>query len=935
MSRVRETMSLAGDWRFALDGGNLGMSQKWFARELAESILLPGTTDEAKKGEFVDERCEDRLSRVWRWIGPAWYQRTVKVPKRWRGKRITLMLERTKDSQVWVDSHWAGADDSLSTPHEFDLSDHLTPGKHTLTILVDNAKLPPVGLCHQVDERTQTNWNGIVGRIELTATDRVWIEDAQAYPDVAGRAVRVGLKIGNIAKWQGLVDVRVKAERVGSAETVSIKPGKAAVKVDRLMTEASVQVKLREDVPLWDEFDRSMIRLTVEMTAGAGKRRLRDAVSMTFGLREFAARQGRFLINDRPLLLRGKLDCALFPLTGYAPMDKAEWLRLLGIAAAYGINHYRFHTWCPPEAAFEAADELGIYFQIELPNKREITEPSTRDYSPPAEAYETLEELRGDAGPPAVRTAYLRREGERILQTYGNHPSFVMMTLGNELGGDVAVMDGLCDHLRSLDTRHLYAKGSGHFHWDIKYRPGDDFWVTRGTVEGAKGAVRGASWETQLHVDHKPPSTTVDYHAAVHGVPVPVIGHEMAQYEVYPDYREIKKYTGVTRARNLEMFRQRLKDAGMLDLAPKFMKASGALSVICHREEVEAALRTRGFGGFHMLDLQDFSGQGTALVGMLNVFMESKGLISPRQWREFCCETVPLLWMTKYTWTNDETFRAQIRVAHYGNEDFENQSITWKLADGKTVIAQGQTRQMTMPTGEVTQVDLLSAELKGVKKASKLSLTLALKGTKYRNRYDVWVYPAKARVAKSKAVIETRSFNRKVKAALAAGERVLLMPAPGTVKRTVASAFQSSFWSPMFRNKPGRLSPLGKQTPGVQGLLLDPDHPLFADFPTEFHSNWQWWQMVKHSQLLILDETPHTYRPIVQMIDGFDRNHKLGLVCEAKVGRGSLLICGIDLPGLQAHPEARQLLAGLRRYVSGKDFKPEHELDEELIRRIV
>ncbi len=931
---MREVIDLSGEWRVALDPENEGIREGWHCRELSETLALPGTTDEAKIGEFVDEQCDNRLSRIWRWIGPAWYQKTVTIPKRRKDKHIVLFLERTKDSQVWVDGNWMGSDDSLSTPHEFDLSDALNPGRHTITLLIDNAKLPPVGPCHQVDERTQTNWNGIVGRIELLATEKIWIDDLQAYPDVERGSVRVEASIENATRWSGHVDVSVHAEVIGREKEFPIESQLFVVRPEGQTTKAVCELPLPDDIPLWDEFDRSMIRLTMETKARPRARWVCDSVSITFGMRQFSAARGQLVMNRRPLFLRGKNDAALFPLTGYAPMDEEEWLRLLGIAADWGINHYRFHSWCPPEAAFVAADKLGIYFQVELPNKRGITEPDNQDYSPPREAYETLDELVGDAGPPAVRTAYLTREGERILKAYGNHPSFVMMTLGNELGGDEAVMKGICDHFRSLDSRHLYAMGTGHFHWDVKYREGDDFWVTCETSPGQP--TRGASFQARhpCHVDNQPPSTTVDYSSALQGVPVPVLGHEMAQYEVYPDYSEIKNYTGVLRARNLEIFRERLEAAGMLNQAVDFLKASGALSVICHREDVEAALRTPGFGGFQMLDLQDFSGQGTALVGMLNVFMESKGLITPKEWREFCCETVPLLLMTRYTWTNDETFCGRIQIAHYGPDDLANSTVEWQVKDGKRLLARGETRRLHIPTGSVTEIDLISAELKSVRKAQKLTVSLKVKGTIYRNNYDLWVYPANIKTTSPDGIVVARSFSRKVQSDLAEGKRVLLIPRPDNIKRSVGGAFQTSFWCwPMFRQ--AALNAGVEIAPGTLGPLCDPRHPLFKDFPTEFHGNWQWWHLLKNGRPLILDDTPPGYRPILQMVDNFARNHRLGLICEARVGKGKLLICSIDLPSLREHPEARQLSAGLQRYAASRDFKPSQELEPGLIQTIV
>ena len=971
MATSENTLSLAGTWRFKLDPQNQGIKQRWFNKKLPDTISLPGTTDEAGYGEVTNEACADRLSRLYRWIGPAWYQQEVDIPAAWKNKKVFLFLERTKNSQVWVDEKWTGSDDSLSTPHEFDLSKLLTPGKHTITILIDNAKLPPVGPCHQVDERTQTNWNGILGKITLTASEPIWIQSLQAYPNAAERKIQVKATIINETNWSGAADFIWKAEFLGK-KAPAIPAVESGTLLRERVTQTAATIGIPDSICCWDEFNPALLRVTLETKAMPVATWRQDTCSVVCGLRNFATDRGQFVINGRPTYLRGRVDSAIFPLTGYAPMEKQEWMRLLSIAKSYGLNHYRFHSWCPPEAAFAAADELGMYLLAELPNKREITAPDNKDYRPPAEAYETLDELEGDGGPPAIRTAYLLREGERILKAYGNHPSFVMLTLGNELGGDESVMKGICDHFRSIDNRHLYAMGSGHFHWDIGRREGDDFWVTRGTSR--KRPVRGASFESNLHIDHQAPSTTVEYGSAIQGVPIPVITHENGEFEVYPDYREIKKYTGVLRARNFEIFRERLKAAGMLNQARDFLKASGALSVICHREDIEACLRTAGHGGFHLLDLMDFSGQGTALVGILDAFMDSKGLISPAAWRAFCCETVPLLWMTKYTWTNTETFHGRIRIAHYGPKDFIQKHLTWTITANKKVVAKGQTRTMDIPTGNVTDVDLFSADLSGIKKAEKLQVTIAIPGTPYKNSYDIWVYPditiqqdlgsgrkglrpskmsyehggrqslAAAKglknlqgqniIAAPKGVTVTRSLNRKVQTDLEAGATVLLLTRPGALKRTVRMAFQTGFWSPMFRIG-NKKTPDGKQFPGTQGILLDPKHPLFKDFPTEFHSNWQWWQLVKHCDPMILNDTPHKFRPVVQVIDGFDRNHKLGLILEAKVGKGRLIVCTIDVMGLQKHPEARQLLKCLYAYADGATQKPLQELSPQIIKTIV
>lgn len=613
-------------------------------------------------------------------------------------------------------------------------------------------------------------------------------------------------------------------------------------------------------------------------------------------------------------------------------MDKDGWRRVLTIVKSWGLNHVRFHSWCPPEAAFAAADELGIYFQVELPNK-----------SSAFKAPESAEAAQGNIdylAVPATSTNvslydYARREGELISRHFGNHPSFVMFTLGNELGRNPAMFE-LVSRFRASDPRHLYAQGTGNMHWAPSLAEGDDFWVT--CLTDRKLPVRGSFFPADFpdgHIDSCPPSTLVDYGKSINEVPAPVISHEVGQYEVAPDFREISEYTGVLKARNLEIFRDRLKGANMLNLSGDFVRASGALATICYREEIEATLRTPGLGGFQLLDLQDFPGQGTALVGMLNVFMESKGLIEPEQWRQFCSETVPLFLMEKYTWTTNEIFTGEIKIAHYGATDIPDARVTWSITDGAgSVIASGALGLLTIKQGGVFPVGRICAPLDQVKAPGKLQLTLAIVGTAYKNSYDLWVYPPKVDTTPPANVNIADRLDAATQKHLSGGGKVLLFPRPDELKRCVRGAFQTDFWCwPMFAKAAQQR---GLEPPaGTQGFLCDPHHPALAEFPTEFHSNWQWWWLVKNSRPIILDETPADYRPIIQVIDNFARNHKLGLLFEAKVGPGKLLICASDLPALQTHPEARQLLHSLLRYMDSPAFTPTAELDGELIEKLL
>jgi hypothetical protein len=928
----RQTISLAGTWRFALDPSDVGVGQRWFAKDLEDTVRLPGTTDENQKGVKKDEQCIDRLSRVWYWKAPAWYQRRVTIPDAWKGKRITLLLERTKNTRVWVDKTFCGWEDTLSAPQCFDVTAAMTPGEHTITVLVDNAKLPPVGPSHAVDERTQTNWNGIVGRMELIAAEPIWLEDVHVYPDAAKKQAVVRAKVGNITGKPAAGRITVACESYNVAKPSTFKTQSFEFKAPERENVVEFTYQPGGDVPLWDEFQPAMLRLNLELKATADGKEFDDRRTVDFGMRDFTTNRNRMLINGRAVFLRGKTDCCLFPLTGYPPMDKAGWLRVLSIAKSYGINHYRFHSWCPPEAAFEAADELGMYFQAEIPNKRSaFNAPDSKDA-----AEHNIDHLDVESTLRQVSLYnYAKREGDLIFKAFGNHPSFVMLTLGNELGRSQGMFD-LVAHYKKIDPRRLYAQGSNNMHWNPSLAEGDDFWVTCKTSKTLP--VRGAFFQGDFlnaHIEYRPPSTLVDYSESIAGVPVPVISHEIGSFEVSPDFREIPRYTGVTRARNLEIFRERLKAAGMLDQAHDFVRASGALSAICYREDIESALRTPGLGGLQLLDIQDFPGQGTALVGILNVFMESKGLITPEAWRQFCCETVPLLRMKKYTWTTDETFIGRVDVAHYGPADLPDARVTWTITDrdGKKA-ASGAFDPVTIKQGKVFEVDMFALPLRDIAAPQELTITLAIEGAKYRNDYPIWVYPPKVDTNVPKGVMVTDSFTAEgTQKHLATGGKVLLLPKLDKLPHSVAGGFQSDYWSPMFAEAAKKRGLPGP--PGTLGILCDPNAPVLAGFPTEFHSNWQWWQLVKNSRPIMFDDTPADYRPMVQVVDNFVTNHKLGLIAETTVGKGRMSICAIDLLGHQDKPEARQLLHSLLRYVGSAAFAPKAELDAELLKKLL
>ncbi|MCX5656026.1 MAG: glycoside hydrolase family 2, partial [Planctomycetota bacterium] len=628
--------SLAGEWAFRLDPSNKGIEEKWFDAALPDRIKLPGSTDEGGYGTKNTRPPDFKyLARLVEYTGPAWYQREIEISATWKGKRITLFLERCHwESQVWLDGKPLGMQDSLCVPHVYELGVDLAPGKHRLALRIDNTKKYDVGkdVAHSVSEQTQTNWNGVIGRIELRATDPVWIEDVQVYPDVEKKSTRVRVMIGNATGNPASGTLEFVAVSPAERKTVARKPVEFKAAEGRTVVEADMA--LGDAVTLWDEFSPALYRMVVTLNGRAGDTPVNGEGLASFGMRKLSITPSKQLaLNGRTIFLRGTLECCIFPLTGYPPMDVDGWLRVIRTAKSYGLNHLRFHSWCPPEAAFEAADREGFLFHVESPL------------------------WVHNLGKDKPRDDFVREEWLRILRAYGNHPSFGLFCVGNELNGDIGYLSGLVKLGQQTDPRHLYTSSTA---WSLV--PENEYNVV--PIRGLRG-----------------PKTDHDFRADDAKHAVPVISHEIGQWTVYPNLEEIKKYTGVLRARNFEAVRDDLKAKHMLDLAPDFFLATGKLSVLLYKEEMEVLLRTPGHSGFQLLDLHDFPGQGTALIGALDPFWDSKGLIKPEEWRRFCGPTVPLLRMPKRTYTTGETFSAAAEIAHFGPADLKDAAPVWSIKD--------------------------------------------------------------------------------------------------------------------------------------------------------------------------------------------------------------------------------------------------------------
>lgn len=915
---LRDTIDLGGEWAFHADTAEVS---GWNTLPFSETVTLPGSLDENKKGRPNTDTTEMHLNREYIHVGPAWYQREVEIPNSWEGKRVELIMERSKVTRVWVDSVSAGFSENLFTPQVYDLTGLATPGRHTLTILVNNdPALVPVEGSHAYSENTQTNWNGILGAFRLEASNPLRIRAVRVFPEVEARRARVEVRIQNPDEAIRPVRLHLKADAWNTDTEHDVPAQVVGVELVSADTSVVLEYDLGDGALLWSEFDPALYRLVVTLLE---EEEPVDEYRLDFGMRKFSTRGTQFTINDVVTFLRGKHDGGVFPLTGYPPMDTTSWARYFRIARSYGINHVRFHSWTPPEAAFAAADVAGVYLQPETPI------------------------WYGFNATDSTQMAFMMREGKNILDAYGNHASFVMFALGNEIGQDRALLKGMVDELRAHDPRRLYAQGSNNRGWDPSYAEGDDYWTTFRTgpeqpdlSTDVRASISFLDSEEGGILNAVYPSTNWTYERAISRSPVPVIGHEIGQYQIYPNYAEMEKYTGVLKPWNFEIFHRRLAEKGMLDQADDFFQASGAFSAICYRADIEIALRTPGMGGFQLLDLQDYPGQGTALVGILDAFMDSKGLIEPEAFRRFNDEVVLLLRMDKYTWENDEPFRAEVQVANYSPGAIDDATVRWRarIAGGDSTFASGTFGPNPIPQGGITSLGTIELDLGSLDDAQKIEIDLALERTPYETSYPAWVYPAEVSTEVPEGVTVATQLDEVTLGVLQQGGRVVLFPEFEQIEeQSVGGQFIPEFWNyGMFTSLAYQYGdPETDISMGTMGILTDPGHAIFRRFPTEFHSNWQWWPIVKNSRPVILDETAESYRPIVQVIDNINRNHKLGLVFEYRVGEGRLLVVSSNLPGITRYPEARQLYASVLEYAASDAFAPSEAITIDALRELL
>lgn len=910
---VDRKIDLSGKWNFALDESDRGVAEKWYKKVLKDEVCLPGSLVDNLKGEdislttkftasiydsswYFNPRMEKYrqlgnikvpfwLTQNKYYVGAAWYQRLVNVPSDWKGQEVFLNLERVHFiSRVWINNVDAGTFNSLTVPHLYRITDKLKPGKNIITIRVDNRmKDIDVGAnSHSVTDHTQGNWNGIVGKIELKAFSPLNFDDIQVFPDLKTKTAKLKIIISNPQANSHNGKIILNTRSFNSDIEHVLAPVIIPFKVKKNQKSLCLETVLNfgDKMQTWDEFVPALYELqaVVETADQRNERKLQ------FGMREISTQSKYFYVNGHKTMLRGTVENALFPLTGYPPMDVNSWERVFRICKSFGLNHMRFHSYCPPEAAFVAADKIGFYLQAEGPSWPNHSTQLGR-------------------GLPIDK--YLMDETIAITKQYGNYASFTFLAAGNEpRGAWVPWVTKFVNFWKERDNRRVYTGASVGQGW--AWQPANQFHV--------KAGARGLDWKSSR------PESLGDFRDRIDSIAVPYVSHETGQWCAFPDFDEIKKYTGATRAKNFELFQEDLADNDMADLSHEFLMSSGKLQFLCYKHEIERTLRTPGYAGFQLLGLNDFSGQGTALVGVLNAFWEEKGYATAADFKQFCNSVVPLIRMEKFVFRANETLNSTIEIANFEKMAISNTHVIWKIKDSYgLVLKSGKFYASEIPVGANNEIAKLQLDLSQFAAPAKLTLEISVDGTEFCNHWNFWVYPANLAEVEPSDIYVVDTLNDKAIELLKAGGKVLLTAA-GKIEygKEVQQYYTPVFWNTSwFKMRP----------PHTTGVFINHFHPVFKDFVTDSWGDMQWWELINRSQTMLLTDFPAGFRPIVQPIDTWFINRKLGMLLEANVGGGKLLITTIDITdNLDKRPVASQLRFSIINYMRSQAFRPQQNV---------
>jgi hypothetical protein len=911
----RPSIDLSGEWEFKLDPLDVGRAEKWFEARVPydRKIRVPGAWnaqgvafESADQLRTYEENCleeqkalnklgtlgvqreSERLYSAY--PGPGWYRKGVTIPPGWTGKVPWLIFDGVhREAEVWVNGQPAGAHHYYLIPFRIDLSRHAKAGETIkIAVRVDarrRKEVDPLMGCLDTLDFLYVTWGGLHGRVRLEATEATRMEDVFVVPQLGAETAEIRLAIqgpnpGRLSVTAGILDA-------SGGSVVSIKQSIAGD-----ATEAALVARI-PNAKLWSPKSPHLYTARVQLLADGV---VIDARSVRFGMREFKVAGGKFLLNGKPIFLRGYGDDCIFPNTICPPADKSEFHRRLSLAREYGFNYVRHHSWTPPEEYLEAADELGMMLQPEFPFAYRWDLPTT---------------------PEAKRSAL--KQWDDIIRLNRNHPSIVAWCMGNELYDSFDLAPEMYRAAKRLDSTRVVIDSDG-CNFKHKDRETLDFLV----VQFGEGNSIGFQ-------DGK--------YSIPKDVTKPVVAHEMGYFVTLPDLKQLDLFQGGLRPYWLLQARDLAARNGLTASYPDWLASSYRLQVASLKSNQETARRSR-LSGTSVWLFQDYP---NCAEGVMDMFFRPKG-VRPEEFRKYNAPTVLLLDVPRRSWRSGETVDFNFVVSRFEDEPSDAATLRWELKSGTETLASGVQEQLRISADGVQELPALKLDMPSRTRAGQLTLTAELvdANAKTQNSWNLWVFPTEPPVDASHKVrssgfdtlgniypwaiehtpnptpantdlLVTTRFGQDTSDYLKAGGRVILLD-PEPTFAVEKTNFRLSSWD----------------GGGPSGTILDRRHPALREMPSEGWCDLQFYPLIQGSKTILLNALPAKIQPLVRCIDRPTRLADRAYLFEVSVGRGKLLVSGFNFARAidSKDPAGIFLLDRLVRYALGSEFTPEASLPE-------
>ena len=329
----------------------------------------------------------------------------------------------------------------------------------------------------------------------------------------------------------------------------------------------------------------------------------------------------------------------------------------------------------------------------------------------------------------------------------------------------------------------------------------------------------------------------------------------------------------------------------------EYHAASAKLNRLIYKEEVESFLRTPSCAGLQLLNIQDYTGQGEALVGWRDPFYELKsGFKGMAPFSNVWGPVSFLARFPRFTYVAGETFRAKLQIRNLTEKTLPKGMKYFYVIAGKR-------GEVTLPedieAGAVKTVATVERKLTDAMVKARQTLRFG------HNEWNFWVYPREEKCALPAGVVETSDI-AVMKKALAEGKTVLYL---GSSFKSAKGKFKSIYWSTRWFQIPNT-------TAAALGTWFDVRHPALSGFVTDDFTDWQWYSLAQGATIHALKGLPKDYRPIALSVNDFHFSDLTSTMFEALVGKGRLFVCGYDLSA--SSPESKRLRNSVYAYLAGK-----------------